>query len=80
MRICALNITHNNAGIHKKALIENCKRVASPDTEIVYKNTKFGTVYMPHFQYGYARFLNNSAIIEAMLEAQREGCDAIFHD
>ena len=80
MKICVLNIMRSNSEMHKKALIENCKRVASPGTEVIYKDTKFGTLYMPHFRHGYARFLNSGAIMESMLEAQREGCDAIFHD
>ena len=80
MKICVLNIMHRNAEIHKKALIENCKRVASPGTEILYKDTKIGTLYMPYFRHAYARFLNGGAIMESMLEAKREGCDAIFHD
>lgn len=80
MKICAINIMHANSEMHKKVWMESCRRVACPGTEIVYKDTKAGTLYMPCFGFGYSRMLNAREIVEAMLEAEKEGCDAVFHD
>jgi hypothetical protein len=80
MKICVINIMPQNSEMHRNALIESCRKVASSNTEIVYKDTKAGTVYLPALRFGYTRLLNGREIIESMLEAQREGCDAIFYD
>jgi len=80
MRICALNITHRNADIHKNALVDSCNKVASPGTEIVYKDTKIGVLNMRYFGFDYTNSLNGQQMIESMIEARREGCDAIIHD
>jgi len=80
MKTCALNIMHRNAEAHINAIIESCRKVASLGTEIVYKNTKSGTLDMADFRFRYTRLLNPTELIETMLEAKREGCDAIFHN
>lgn len=80
MKICILNITHMNSDTLRNAMIESCKKAASPDTELVYKNTKHGVLRTHLIGYGYTRLLNAQQIIEAGLEAQYEGCDAIIND
>ena len=80
LKICALNIMHTNAEFHKKAWLDSCAKVACPGTEIVYKDTKVGTLYMPCFGFGYPRMLNGREIVEAIVEAENEGCDAVLHD
>ena len=80
MKICIVNITNMNSKTLQNAMIDSCKKVASPDTEIVYKNTKQGVVRTHYIGYGYTRLLNAQQIIEAALEAQHEGCDAVIND
>ena len=80
MKICILNVTHRNAESHRNALIESCKKVASPGTEIVYKDTKKGALNLVDHGFGYTRLLNSNETIESMLEAQHEGCDAVMTD
>jgi len=80
MKICVLNITHRNADTHKNALIGSCKKVANSGTEIVYKDTRIGVLAMRYFGFDYTNSLNGQQMIESMIEARREGCDAIIHD
>ena len=80
MKICIQNVTPLNSDTLTNAMIESCKKVASPGTEIVYKNTKQGVLRTYFIGFGYTRLLNAREIIESMLEARREGCDAIIND
>jgi len=80
MKICVINILPKNAELHKNALMQSFKMVASPGTEVVYKDTKGGTVYLPYHRYSYTRLLNGKELIESMLEAKSESCDGIVYD
>lgn len=57
--------------------VSRCARVARPDTEIVFAST--GDDYpMSYVTYVYYRHRAASAVVERVIQAEREGFDAVF--
>jgi len=80
MKICFINVTPEIPVRLERALLSLASKISQPDTEFIIKCTKIGYSRLNFVRYGYFRLLNAREIIEAMLEAQREGCDATIND
>lgn len=66
---------------YKNALADHARRVARPDTKFVLHGMKKGTylnLTTVHFsKYSYFEFLNAKQIVDNVLQAEREGYDAV---
>lgn len=72
MKILVLNPF---AGVTNEA--EHCRRVARPDTEIVFENIS-STYPLNYVTYVYYRHHCAAAVVERVLRAQDQGFDAVF--
>lgn len=78
MKICFINVTPEIPERLEQDLYKLAKKIGRPDTEFGIKCTKVGYSRLKLVQYDYFRLLNAPQIIEAMLEAQQEGYDALI--
>jgi len=80
VKICFINVTPEIPDRLKDDLLSLAKKIGRPDTEFAIKCTKTGYSRLRFVEYRYFRLLNGPQVIEAMLEAKREGCDATISD
>ncbi len=83
MKLCVVQITDTPEEFLGPSLdmLKPCfDKVLRPDTEVVLKGAKGGLKgdNPLDFDNPYFAFMNERALIEAMLEAEKEGCDAVW--
>ena len=77
MRICYVNITRESvSGPILNIVKDNCQKLVRDDTQMVFKSVEPGLERAYDPLISYFNLLNKVQIVERILEATQEGCDA----